>query len=78
MRAPLVRQGEGPAAAFERARRARQDDLALQRRVSMEVGVAAPEPGRRVLARGLGDLEALRGIPAIGRGVQGAIRDTRP
>jgi hypothetical protein len=48
-------------------------------RIAQETGGnIAHERERKVLARGLGDLEALRGIPAIGRGVNGEIRGTRP
>lgn len=72
-RPPLIRQGAGPDHAYEQARRHRQARLAHR---------SAPEPPdtpnlNHVLSR-LGDEQQLRGIPAIARGVQGAIPGTNP
>lgn len=48
-------------------------------RVALETGGnVRDERERKVLARGLGDTLALRGIPAIGRHVSGAIPGTSP
>jgi hypothetical protein len=48
-------------------------------RITLETGGNVQEEReRRVLARGLGDTRGLRGIPAIGRHVTGAIPGTSP
>lgn len=76
MRHPLIRQGEGPAAAHERIQR-EQGELrrALDRNARHP---AAALDSRRVTSTPGGDPRELRGIPAIGRNVAGAIPGTSP
>lgn len=61
---------------FYRHQQAEADAIALTKRL-LETGEQAPEPTSRVLSL-IGDERQLRGLPAIGRGVAGAINGTRP
>jgi hypothetical protein len=57
-----------------------QHNAELLARITLETATSDDQhhtPEHRVLSR-LGDEIQLRGIPAIGRGVQGAINGTRP
>jgi hypothetical protein len=75
---PLIRQGEGPAAALERARSEQEALRAKIDRISRESDsehIDERAPGRGTAG---GDTRKLRGIPAIGRGVSGAIPGTSP
>lgn len=80
MKFPLIRQGEGPAAAFARLVEERERE---QRKISQIIretsaAVDAPIDSKSYRQKLPGDERALRGIPAIGRGVAGAIPGTRP
>lgn len=61
---------------YYRHQEAAADAQAAARRL-LETGDPAPTTTTRILSR-LGDEKQLRGIPAIGRGVQGHIPGTRP
>lgn len=78
-RPPLIRQGDGPAAAILQERDQRERD---QRHVDRIVEQAEQNPDLDALrlsrATAGGDERKLRGIPAIGRGVAGAIPGTSP
>jgi hypothetical protein len=76
VRHPLIRQGEGPAAAIERITAERQQhrrDLDRAHREAQTINTSAPTAGSPG-----GDSRKLRGIPAIGRNVAGAIPGTNP
>lgn len=51
--------------------------LELSDRVAREIGIPTPEVVN-IASKLPGDPIALRGIPAIGRGITGAIHKTRP
>lgn len=74
MRPPLIRQGEGPAAAFQRIVKERAEQQANIERICQDTA------NSNVVSRATaaGDERKLRGIPAIGRGVAGAIAGTNP
>jgi hypothetical protein len=76
MRAPLIRQGEGPAASIERIHRERQAERAKLDRLSRQ----SPDldSHRTSKATAAGDSAKLRGIPVIGRGVTGATPGSQP
>lgn len=72
MKLPLIRQGEG-AAGFHRIL---QDINDRQARINENLQTpAAHSPSRATAA---GDSRKLRGIPAIGRSVAGAITGSTP
>jgi hypothetical protein len=71
--------GEARLNRHLRDHRLRQEQAKTLARIAAETGGNVQDERRRkILARGLGDHKALRGIPAIGRGVQGALPDSRP
>ena len=79
MRAPLIRQGEGPVAAYIRWER----ELVERDRKIAQISLAtdAPVPSTSSHPHRLpGDPWKLRGIPVVGvhGGVGGAIPGTRP
>lgn len=76
MRGPLFRQGEGPAAAYEGARQQRVDDRARLERITRDS--AHVTEGAVTFGTPGGDERKLRGIPAIGRNVAGAIPGSSP
>jgi hypothetical protein len=81
MRHPLVRQGEGPEAAHQRlTREQNQAQRKLDRIYDDASDGDAPDLNSRKAGRGTlpGDSRKLRGIPAIGRNVAGAIPGTSP
>lgn len=79
MKPPLIRQGEGPAAAFARIAEELERDQRKINRIVQDASTIPDEVGARRYRQKLpGDERALRGIPAIGRGVTGAIPGTRP
>jgi hypothetical protein len=70
----LIRQGEGPDNAYHRIHTQHQADrIALERIIAEPIDTIKPTK-----ATAGGDERKLRGIPAIGRGVAGAIPGTRP
>lgn len=73
---PLIRQGEGPSAAYWRY----HDQLIAERAAWEETmqDILTDEPIVIHGATAGGDEQKLRGIPAIARGVPGAIPGTRP
>lgn len=76
MRHPLIRQGEGPAAAHERILRERAEHRrVLDRNARDAPALNASRPSQATAG---GDSRKLRGIPAIGRSVSGAIPGTDP
>ena len=79
MRQPLIRQGESLDAALDRLRRERES---LRRKLDEIANTPelAPELDSRRRGRGTaaGDRDKLRGIPAAGRSVGGAMRGTDP
>ncbi len=75
MRAPLARQGIGPAAAYEHARAQREADRKKLEQITRDI---YETPDLTTTLSRLGDEQQLRGIPAIGRGVTGAINGTKP
>ena len=77
MRAPLIRQGEGLEAALDRFRREHEQ---LRRKPEEIARMPAPELDARRHGRGAagGDRARLRGLPAIGPSVSGAMADTQP
>jgi hypothetical protein len=78
-RAPLIRAGDGPAAAVERLQ---WEQAELRRTIDRAKAIVdAPELDSRRVSRATaaGDEARLRGLPAVGRGCGGgAIRGTRP
>lgn len=76
----LIRQGEGPAASITRIHQERADQRANLEQIIRQVIDNAPELHSRIrsIATAPGDQRKLRGIPAIGRGVTGAIPGTKP
>lgn len=66
----LIRQGEGPAAAYLRHQRERERE---QQQLERILQLASPEVdnGRPSRATAPGDIRKLRGIPVIARGVPG-------
>lgn len=76
MRHPLIHQGEGPAAAHQRILRERTEHRrTLDRNARDAPGL---DSRRTSHATAGGDSRKLRGIPAIGRSVAGAIPGTDP
>lgn len=76
MRAPLIRQGEGPAAAFQRLVREEAEQQQKIERICAESGV---EPnGAKYPATAAGDWRKLRGIPVQAKGVSGNVVGTDP
>jgi hypothetical protein len=59
---------------FRRAQLEREEQMKVDRAVNESVG----NPSTVIRATLPGDIRRLRGIPAIGRGVDGAIPGTRP
>jgi hypothetical protein len=59
-------------ARLQRVELQRQADAAVRRALS------EPEPNDRSKASAGGDVEAMRGVPILGRGIGGAIKGTRP
>lgn len=78
MKHPLIRQGEGPSAAYAKAWNERQDRKHQLDRIQADS--IDTTPTHTVKVYGLGDAAQLRGIPAVGvkGGWGGAIRGTRP
>lgn len=78
----LIRQGEGPAAALERlATESEQHRRHIDHVVAAAEANAPDLDSRRRSRSGAtaaGDESRLRGIPALARGVGGAIPGTRP
>lgn len=74
-RAPLIRQGIGPAAAYEAARQQREADRAKLDRLAQD---SAHLTNAKTFGTPAGDERKLRGIPAIGRNVTGAIPGSSP
>ena len=76
---PLIRQGTGPIdAAIQRETRARHRDQQIARIIQNNTEPTT-EPIRAATRATLpGDSRRLRGIPAIGYGVTGAIPGTTP
>lgn len=80
MKTPLIRQGEGPAAAHAR----RLDELEAERRkleraISIAQTTELAPAGNRIGYRSApGDLQRLRAIPCIAEGVGGTIPGTNP
>jgi hypothetical protein len=75
---PLIRQGEGQAAAYLRQHEERAAQGRLLANILLEVG--EPLPKDRKPRSGVSGAEParLRGLPAIGRNVSGAIPGTDP
>jgi hypothetical protein len=71
----LIRQGEGPEHAYNRIINERQADRKAIERILAEPVEDTTKPTKATAG---GDERKLRGIPAIGRGVAGAIPGTRP
>ncbi len=72
----LIRQGEGPEHAYQRI----TDELEQQRQALNRIlnePIEQNTDGKKFYSTH-GDERRLRGIPAIGRGVTGAIPGTRP
>ena len=84
MKHPLIRQGEGPSAAYAKAWNERQDREHQLARIAAEYNSdedpALAQACNHIATYGLGDAAQLRGIPAVGvkGGWGGAIRGTRP
>lgn len=74
MRHPLIRQGEGAQAAHQRLT---QEQRELRRNLD-RIQNGHLDSNRVSRATAGGDNRKLRGIPAIGRGVTGAIPGTTP
>lgn len=76
MRHPLIRQGEGPIASSDRIHR---EHTAYRKNLD-RIYLESPELHSTHVGRGTagGDSRKLRGIPAIGRNVTGAIPGTVP
>lgn len=81
MRASLIRQGEGPAAAYERQRREREAERAKVERITRDSAdlpdVVEKRAPRRELTKP-GDERKLRGIPVQARGVGGTMPGSDP
>ena len=78
MTLPLIRQGEG-AAGIHRIHAQRTAERArLERNISLAQTAPDLNSTRLSTATAGGDEQKLRGIPAIGRGVQGAIPGSSP
>lgn len=76
MRHPLIRQGEGPAAAIERIQKERQaerDKLAM-----IAQDTAATDNDRKTIGTPAGDQRKLRGIPVQARGISGTVPGSNP
>lgn len=77
----LIRQGEGPAAAIIRHHRERTQQRQAFERL-LEEAEQAPELDSKRRSRAgstaAGDPDRLRGIPAVGRSVAGAIPGSSP
>lgn len=74
MRRPTARPYDGHlllAVTRVRLQRTLSDQITL---LSRETGMERPSAG----ATAAGDPQRLRGIPCVGRGISGGIRDTRP
>ncbi len=76
MRAPLIRQGIGPAAAYEQERARREADRRKLEQITRDSGHILANA--KTFGTPAGDERKLRGIPAIGRGVSGAIPGSSP
>ena len=72
----LIRQGIGPAAAYEQARKQRLDDKARLERIARDSDHILENA--KSFGTPAGDERKLRGIPAIGRGVTGAVGGSVP
>lgn len=77
MSRPLPPLGDSRTNRVLRRRQEAREMLATAERVSRELGLDTGEVAN-IASKLPGDTAALRGIPAIGRGVQGAQPDTRP
>lgn len=75
MRIPLIRQGVGPAAAYELAMQQRAED---RRKLEQITRDSEHLTAVKTFGAPAGDERKLRGIPAIGRNVAGAIPGTSP
>jgi hypothetical protein len=62
---------------FQRQMEAMKDAERLTR-ILLEVGAGEDEPPKVTGQTPVGDWERLRGLPAVGRGVSGAMRGTDP
>ncbi len=75
----LIRQGEGPAAAYQRQR---QEHTAARNRIERNIAQAQTAPdlnsNRITRATAAGDEAKLRGIPCLAKGVGSAIPGTSP
>lgn len=82
MRLHLIRQGEGPAASIIRRHNEAQADREKLERIHAAANANAPDLDSsrrtRIGSTAGGDEQRLRGIPAIGRGVTGAIPGSSP
>lgn len=78
MTLPLIRQGEGIAGIHRIHAQRTAERQALERNIAQ--AQTAPDLNSTLITRATagGDETKLRGIPAIGRGVQGCIPGTRP
>lgn len=81
MKTPLIRQGEGPAAAHHRLHQERADQRRKLDRI-IRIADAAPDldsrKRRRAGATADGDSRRLRGIPLAARGVGGTAPGSDP
>jgi len=79
MKQPLIRQGEGPAASILRHHQERTNEQQNLNKILAQADTN-PDLNSRTITRATagGDERKLRGIPAIGRGVAGAINNTSP
>lgn len=82
MRLPLIRQGEGPAGLVRLHEQRLHDLHLLNKMIDTANATPSQQDSRRrgiIGARSAGgDEQRLRGIPAIGRNVAGAIPGTVP
>lgn len=78
MTLPLIRQGEGIAGIHRIHAQRTAERARLERNINQ--ALTAPDLNSTLITRATaaGDQAKLRGIPTIGRGVQGHIPGTRP
>lgn len=77
MRFPLIRQGEGPAAAYERLAKDHQERQQAIAKV-LDMPVDEPNPRRQGFSTAAGDSRKLRGIPVQAHGVGGTSPGSDP
>ena len=73
-----IRAGEGPAAAIQREHELRAEHAWTIDRILLAVGEPAPDPKTYRGVTSGGDERRLRGLPAIAKGVSGAVRGSNP